>query len=48
MEKSERVVVATPGPINPLKTTLGSRLSILCPVPSVDGPKAPRLPTHLN
>ena len=31
MEKSELVVVATPGPINPLKTTLG--LSVIYSIP---------------
>ena len=31
MEKSELVVVATPGPINPLKTTLG--LSVIHSMP---------------
>ena len=51
MEKSELVVVAAPGPINPLKTTLG--LSVIhsmpgaqCFLPSVEGRKSPVFPTH--
>ena len=44
MEKSELVVVATPGPINPLKTTLG--LSVIHSIPGAQcrGPQTSPIP----
>ena len=39
MEKSELVVVATPGPINPLKTTLG--LSVIHSMPGAQSTSLP-------
>ena len=49
MEKSELVVVAAPGPINPLKTTLG--LSVIHSMPGAQcffaqcrGPQTSRIP----